>query len=299
MMSILNQLPEVRGTYVSNEPMSHHTWFGVGGPADIIFNPSDEDDLVHFLAGCPHEIPLFTVGAGSNLLVRDGGIAGVVIKLSTHMKQITHEGTCIIAQTGATDADVARYAQRAGIGGLEFLIGIPGTIGGGLRMNAGAYGGETGEVIDWAEAVDPAGNLHRLGPAELGYAYRHCDVPEDWVFVRARVTGLPEADGIAEEMAAIAKARAESQPLGTATGGSTFRNPPGEKAWQLIDKAGCRGLRIGGAVMSEKHCNFMINEGGATAADLETLGETVRERVLKTSGIALQWEIRRIGEAKS
>ena len=188
-MSILEQLPAVRGSYTSNEPMSKHTWFGVGGPADIIFNPIDEDDLVHFLTGCPHEIPLFTVGAGSNLLVRDGGITGVVVKLSTHMKHIKHDGTCITAQTGATDADVARYAQKAGIGGLEFLIGIPGTIGGGLRMNAGAYGSEFSDITIRAHGFDREGNRISATPAEMGMAYRHSDAPNSWIFTSAELQG--------------------------------------------------------------------------------------------------------------
>jgi len=300
MTSILNQLPEVRGSYASNEPMSHHTWFGVGGPADIIFNPADEDDLVHFLNGCPHEIPLFTVGAGSNLLVRDGGIAGVVIKLSTHMKQITHEGTCITAQTGATDADVARYAQKAGIGSLEFLIGIPGTIGGGLRMNAGAYGSEFRDITVRAHGFDRDGNRINATPADMGMAYRHSEAPTAWIFTSAELQGtMGESTAIRMQMKSIIGSRGDAQPRGVRTGGSTFANPKGGKAWQEIDKAGCRGLQIGGAQVSEKHCNFLINHGSATAKDIETLGETVRQRVLAGGGPDLRWEIRRIGDSQS
>ena len=299
MMSILNQLPQVRGSYICNDPMSNHTWFGVGGPADIIFNPIDEDDLVHFLAGCPHEIPLFTVGAGSNLLVRDGGIEGVVIKLSTHMKQITHEGTCITAQTGATDADVARYAQKAGISSLEFLIGIPGTIGGGLRMNAGAYGSEFKDITIRAHGFDRDGNRIIATPADMGMAYRQSDAPTTWIFTSAELQGKKgESTAIRMQMKSIIGSRGNAQPSGVRTGGSTFANPKGGKAWQEIDKAGCRGLQIGGAQISKKHCNFLINNGNATAEDIETLGETVRQRVLAGGGPNLRWEIRRIGKSQ-
>jgi UDP-N-acetylmuramate dehydrogenase len=299
MTSILNQLPKVRGSYKSNEPMSHHTWFGVGGPADIIFNPIDEDDLVHFLAGCPHEIPLFTVGAGSNLLVRDGGIAGVVIKLSKHMKQITHYGTCITAQTGATDADVARYAQKAGIGSLEFLIGIPGTIGGGLRMNAGAYGSEFRDITICAHGFDRDGNRISATPADMGMTYRYSNAPTDWIFTSAELQGTKgESTTIKMKMKSIIGSRGDAQPRGVRTGGSTFANPKGSKAWQEIDRAGCRGLQIGGAQVSEKHCNFLINNGNATAEEIETLGETVQQRVLANGGPDLRWEIRRIGKSQ-
>ena len=299
-MSILKQLPKVRGSYTSNEPMSRHTWFGVGGPADVIFHPIDEDDLGHFLAGCPHEIPLFTVGAGSNLLVRDGGIAGVVIRLGTHMKQITHEDNCITAQTGATDADVARYAQKAGIGSLEFLIGIPGTIGGGLRMNAGAYGSEFRDITIRAHGFDRDGNKISATPADMGMTYRHSNAPAAWIFTSAELQGTKgESATIRKQMKSIIKSRGEAQPLGIRTGGSTFANPQGGKAWQEIDKVGCRGLQIGGAQVSEKHCNFIINKGSATAEDIETLGETVRQRVLAGGGPNLRWEIHRIGKSPS
>ena len=297
MSGLLDLLPPVRGRVRADAPLAPTSWFKVGGPADVLFRPADVDDLIAVLRELPEGTPVTVLGVSSNTLIRDGGIRGLVVKLGRGFTQVEADGEDgLIVGAGALCATVAQQSEVRKLGGLAFLSGIPGTMGGALRMNAGAYGGETGEVVEWAEAVDPQGKLHRLGPAELGYAYRHCDVPADWVFVRARAQGVPGADGIAEEIAAIAKARAESQPLGTATGGSTFRNPPGHKAWQLIDQAGCRGLRIGGAAMSEKHCNFMINEDGATAADLETLGETVRERVRKASGVTLQWEIRRIGE---
>ncbi len=293
-------LPPVRGRLRREAPLAPTSWFKVGGPAEVLFRPADADDLIAVLRKLPEGVPVTVLGVSSNTLIRDGGIRGLVVKLGRGFTSVEPDGADgLIAGAGTLCATVAQQAETRQLGRLAFLSGIPGTMGGALRMNAGAYGGETGEVVDWAEAVDAYGHLHRLGPAQLGYAYRHCDVPGDWVFVRARLRGEPGAEGIAAEMAAIAEARAESQPLGTATGGSTFRNPQGHKAWQLIDEAGCRGLQVGGAVMSEKHCNFMINEGGATAADLEILGETVRERVLKTSGIALQWEIRRIGEPKA
>ncbi len=295
-MSIFNQLPEVRGSYKPNDPMSNHTWFRVGGPADVLFSPIDEDDLAHFLANCPPNIPLFTLGAGSNLLVRDGGIAGVVIKLGTHLKQIRQRGTCIIAQTGATDADVARYAQKAGIGRLEFLIGIPGTIGGGIRMNAGAYGSEFKDIIIRVHGFDRFGNRISATPADLGMAYRHSDAPDAWIFTSAELQGVTgDSSTIKNKMRDIIGSRSRAQPRGVRTGGSTFANPSGSKAWQEIDKAGCRGLQVGGAQVSEKHCNFLINTGDATAADIETLGETVRQRVLAVGGPTLRWEIRRVG----
>lgn len=300
MTDLLSHMPSVRGRLRADAPLAPTTWFKVGGPADVLFRPADADDLCTFLAERPAELPVTVLGVSSNTLIRDGGIRGIVVKLGRGFTDVTPSGPDgLEVGAGALCATAALQAEVAGLGQLAFLSGIPGTMGGALRMNAGAYGGETAGVVDWAEAIDPSGTLHRLSVNELGYAYRHCAIAEDWVFVRARVRGESGASGIAAEMAAIAKSRAESQPLGTSTGGSTFRNPPGEKAWQLIDAAGCRGLRVGGALMSEKHCNFMINDQGATAADLESLGETVRARVQATSGISLQWEIRRIGEPVS
>ena len=300
MNSILKQLPKMRGSYTLNDPMARHTWFGVGGPADIIFSPLDEDDLASFLAACPLDIPIVPVGAGSNLLVRDGGVAGVVIKLGTHFKKIQHNGACIIAQTGATDANVARYAQKAGIAGLEFLIGIPGTIGGGLRMNAGSYGSEFKDITIRAHGLDRHGSKFTINTAEMGMAYRHNNAPEDWIFTSTELHGTKgDISTIRVRMKEIITNRGDAQPQGVRTGGSTFANPEGGKAWQELDKAGCRGLRVGGAQVSEKHCNFLINTGGATAKDIETLGETVRKSVMEGGGPTLRWEIRRIGRSKN
>lgn len=296
MTSLHDRLPDVRGSYTANDPMARHTWFGVGGPAEVLFSPLDTADLAEFLAACPRDIPLFAVGAGSNLLVRDGGVSGVVIKLGTHMKAIRHDGTRIIAETGASDADVARYAQKAGIGGLEFLIGIPGTIGGGLRMNAGAYGSEFKDVTIVAHGLDRSGKPVSATPAAMGMAYRHSEAPADWIFTAAELQGQKDDPAaIKARMKEIIASRGDAQPRGVRTGGSTFANPDGGKAWQEIDKAGCRGLSIGGAQVSEKHCNFLINTGTATAEDIETLGETVRDRVLAGGGPPLRWEIRRVG----
>ena len=296
MIDILHRLPEIRGTYSTDDLMAQHTWFGVGGPADILFSPADSDDLADFLRQCPDDIALFPVGAGSNLLVRDGGMTGVVIKLAKSLKSIRHEGTRIIAEAGASDANVARYAQKAGIAGLEFLIGIPGTIGGGLRMNAGAYGNEFKDVTILAHGLDRNGNNISVSPAEMGMAYRHNDAPADWIFTAAELQGhTGEPAAIKARMKEIIASRGAAQPRGVRTGGSTFANPDGGKAWQEIDQAGCRGLQIGGAQVSPKHCNFLINTGTATASDIETLGEMVRDRVLARGGPALRWEIRRVG----
>ncbi|MCB9928919.1 MAG: UDP-N-acetylmuramate dehydrogenase [Alphaproteobacteria bacterium] len=297
MSALLDRLPPVRGRLRADAPLAPSTWFKVGGPAEVLFRPDDLDDLRDFLRHKPADVPVTVLGVASNTLVRDGGIRGVVVRLGRGFAGIARDGADgLVAGAGALCANLARQAQMAGLGRLAFLSGIPGTVGGALRMNAGAYGGETKDVLDWAEALDPAGRLHRLVPADLGYAYRHCDLPADWIFVRARFRGEPGAADIDADMERIAAARADSQPIGSATGGSTFRNPPAHKAWELIDAAGGRGLRIGGAQMSEKHCNFMINTGSASAADLERLGETVRERVRAATGIDLTWEIKRIGE---
>ncbi len=296
MSTLVDKLPKIRGSYYCNDPMARHTWFGVGGPADVVFIPADKSDLAKFLATCPTEILVFTLGAGSNLLVRDGGIAGVVVKLSNTLKRISHEGDRIIAEAGANDAEVARYAQKVGIAGLEFLVGIPGTIGGGLRMNAGAYGREFRDVTIIANGFDRAGNPFSATPAEMGMAYRRSDAPRDWIFTEAELQGhAGEPNDIKSRMREIIASRGDTQPRGVRTGGSTFANPVGGKAWQEIDRAGCRGLSIGGAQVSEKHCNFLINTGAATATDIESLGELVRARVLASGGPELQWEIHRIG----
>ncbi|MFA6280219.1 MAG: UDP-N-acetylmuramate dehydrogenase [Bdellovibrionales bacterium] len=294
--NLLSHLPVVRGKLTANAPLKDNTWFGVGGNAEALFKPEDTEDLATFLRGCPSTIPLTVIGVASNLLIRDGGVAGVVVKLGPAFASITTEGEIITAGTAALDLNIARAAQKAGIAGLEFLSGIPGTLGGALRMNAGAHGGEIKDIVTSITALDRTGHVHTLTPQEMGFAYRHSAAPSDWIFTSATLRGRaapPEV--IATRMKEIAEARAAAQPLREKTGGSTFANPEGHKAWELIDKAGCRGLTRGGAMMSEKHCNFMINTGSATAADLEALGEEVRRRVHEQSGIELQWEIRRIG----
>lgn len=299
-MRLISHLPPVRGTYSENAAMATHTWFGVGGPADVIFSPADSADLGAFLAGCPADIPVMVVGAGSNLLVRDGGISGVVIKLTDGLREISHDGSIVTAGTGALDAEVARYAAKAGLAGLEFLIGIPGSIGGGLRMNAGAYGGEFKTIVTAAHGFDRRGTPITATPAEMGMAYRHSDAPADWIFTAASLQAHPgDTAEIRARMKEIVASRGDAQPRGVRTGGSTFANPEGGKAWQEIDRAGCRGLQIGGAQVSEKHCNFLINNGDATATDIETLGETVRRRVAAGGGPDLRWEIRRVGRTET
>ncbi|MBO6804975.1 MAG: UDP-N-acetylmuramate dehydrogenase, partial [Thalassospira sp.] len=259
--------------------------------------PEDEADLAAFLKGKPADMPVTVIGVGSNLLVRDGGIRGVVIRLGRPFTDVVVEDGAVHAGAGALDLNVAQTAQMNGIAGLEFLSGIPGTIGGALRMNAGAYGTEIKDVLVSATAIDGSGNIHTVTPDEMNMTYRHCGLPEDWIFTSAILrasSGDPE--DIAKRMDEIQKARAESQPIKSRTGGSTFANPVPDRAWELIDAAGCRGLTIGGAQISEQHCNFMINKGDATALDLEQLGEEVRRRVREHSGVELRWEIRRIGE---
>ena len=294
--TLLDRLPQVRGDYAAAVPMAGHTWFGVGGPADIIFSPADAADLGSFLAACPADIPLLAVGAGSNLLVRDGGIGGVVIRTPAHMNAVSHDGETVLAGAGALDAEVARHAAKAGLAGLEFLIGIPGTVGGGLRMNAGAYGGEFRDVVIRAHGFDRSGTPFSATPDDMGMAYRHSDAPDDWIFTHAEFrASAGDAARIRARMKEIVASRGDAQPRGVRTGGSTFANPPGGKAWQEIDAAGCRGMEIGAAQVSEKHCNFLINRGGASAHDIESLGETVRNRVAARGGPALRWEIRRVG----
>lgn len=300
MSHLIARLPEVRGEYRADAPVAQLTWFRVGGPAEVLFRPADEADLMEFLAGRPGDVPVTVLGVGSNTLIRDGGVPGVVIRLGKAFADAHVAGDRVLAGAGALDVTVAATAQRAGLTGLEFLSGIPGTIGGALRMNAGAYGSEIRDVLVTARAVDPLGHLHILDAAGMGLGYRHCSVAEDWIFTSAVLQGRPgDPATIAQAIADIRDAREETQPRRVRTGGSTFANPEGRKAWQLIDAAGCRGLRIGGAQVSEKHCNFLLNTGDATAADIETLGEEVRRRVRETSGIELRWEIRRIGLAKS
>lgn len=300
MTHLIERLPQVRGEYRADAPVAQLTWFRVGGPAEVLFRPADEADLIEFLAGRPGDVPVTVLGVGSNTLIRDGGVAGVVIRLGKAFADARVEGDRVVAGAGALDVTVAATAQRGGLTGLEFLSGIPGTVGGALRMNAGAYGSEVRDMLVSARAIDALGHPHTLAAAELGLSYRHCAVPEDWIFTSAVFQGRPgDPAVIAQAMADIRDAREETQPRRVRTGGSTFANPEGRRAWQLIDAAGCRGLRIGGAQVSEKHCNFLLNIGDASAEEIEALGEEVRRRVRETSGIELRWEIRRIGLAKA
>ncbi len=298
---LIELLPGVRGRIEANAPLGPLTWFRVGGPADVLFRPADANDLASFLAQLPANVPVTVIGVGSNLLVRDGGVEGVIIRLGKTFGAIKVEGTRIHVGAGASDVSVAAAARDAGLAGLEFLRGIPGTIGGALRMNAGAYGREIANVLVEAEAVDRNGKRHLLTLEHMGFSYRRSAVPADWIFTRAVLAGSPdEPTAIARRMAEINEAREDSQPLRTRTGGSTFKNPSsakaaGRRAWELIDAAGCRGLCVGGAQVSEKHCNFLLNTGAATATDLEALGEEVRRRVLEKTGVSLDWEIRIIG----
>jgi UDP-N-acetylmuramate dehydrogenase len=289
--------PGLRGSLEANAATAPLSWFRTGGPAQVLFTPADEEDLCSFLATLDASIPTLVVGLGSNLLVRDGGIPGVVIRLGKSFAEVRVESDRrIYAGAGAPDVKVARAAAEAGIAGLSFLRGIPGAIGGALRMNGGAYGGETKDVLVRAEGVARSGETVGFSNADMGFTYRHTGVPEDIVFTGAYFEGQPgDSEAILAEMNAITDARSSTQPVNTRTGGSTFKNPPGHKAWQLIDQAGCRGLRVGDAQVSEMHCNFLINHGKASAAEIERLGEEVRRRVRENSGIELQWEIKRVG----
>jgi UDP-N-acetylmuramate dehydrogenase len=295
-----SRMPALRGRLMANEPLAPLTWFRVGGPAQVLFVPEDEADLAYFLAHLPAEIPVTVVGLGSNLIVRDGGVPGVVIRLGRGFGDVKVEaGERIRAGTAVPDVKVSRTAQEASIAGLAFFRGIPGAIGGALRMNGGAYGRETKDALIEARGVDRQGNVRVFGNADLHYTYRHCGAPDDIIFTQALFQGARgDAATIAAEMDKITESREATQPIKSRTGGSTFKNPPGQKAWQLIDAAGCRGFKVGDAQVSEMHCNFLINLGGATAADIETLGETVRRRVKENSGVELEWEIKRIGVAK-
>jgi UDP-N-acetylmuramate dehydrogenase len=294
---LMANLPELRGRLKAEAPLKDFTWFRAGGPAEVLYSPADEADLAYFLNAISADIPVTAIGLGSNLLVRDGGIEGVVIRLGRGFGEIAIEdGYRVRAGAAVPDVKVARAAADAGISGLSFYRGIPGCVGGALRMNGGAHGRETREVLLEARAVDRKGKVHVLPVVALGYAYRHCGAPENFIFTEALFHGEPgEPDKILAEMDDIAAYREEVQPIKSRTGGSTFKNPPGHKAWQLIDRAGCRGLTVGDAKVSEMHCNFLINEGNASGAELETLGETVRARVKETSGIELEWEIKRLG----
>lgn len=293
---LIDRLPRPRGRLTADAPLGPQTWFRAGGAAEVLFKPADVEDLATFMAALPPDVPVTVLGVGSNILVRDGGVRGVVIRLLRGFTGILVEGHEILASAGALDLNVALTARDHGLAGLEFLSGIPGTIGGALRMNAGAYEGDLSQVLVSAEAVDRSGKVHVVPASALGFSYRHSEAPADWIFTSARLRATPgDQLAIARRIAEIDAARTHSQPR-SRTGGSTFVNPPGHKAWQLVDKAGCRGLRIGEAQVSEKHCNFLINLGEATATDIEALGEEVRRRVREQTGMQLEWEIRRIGE---
>jgi UDP-N-acetylmuramate dehydrogenase len=293
---LLDRLPPLVGRIQAGAELAPFTWFRVGGPAELLVKPASTADLARFMAALPHDVPVTILGAASNVIIRDGGIEGVVIRLARGFNDIKVEPAGIVAGAGCLDATVAEYAAAAGLAGLEFLSGIPGSVGGAVAMNAGAYGGDVANCLDWAEFVNRSGDLVRLPAAALAFAYRHASVPAGAVVVRARFRAHPgDPASIAARMAEVRRSREATQPVRARTGGSTFRNPPHQKAWELIDAVGARGLVRGGAQVSEKHCNFLLNTGTATAADLEGLGEELRARVQAMSGIALEWEIKRLG----
>lgn len=294
-----DMLPPVRGSLVRGAPLKDLVWFRAGGPAEVLFRPADADDLAAFIAAKPEGLHVFVIGVGSNLLVRDGGIPGAVVRLSSAFGKIETDGTRVRAGAAALDGAVARAAAEAGIAGLEFLRGVPGTIGGALKMNAGCYGREVKDIFVEATAIDEKGNKIRLSRADMAFEYRKARGARDGlIFIEAVFEGTgDDPAAIKARMEELSANREASQPIKSKTGGSTFKNPPGHKAWQLIDEAGCRGLKIGGAQVSEKHTNFLINTGEATAAELEALGEEVRRRVKEKSGITLEWEIKRVGIA--
>ena len=288
--------PKLRGRLLANQSLSEITWFRVGGPAQILFTPADEEDLAYFLGAVPDH-PVTVIGLGSNLIVRDGGVPGIVIRMARGFTDVVVEDeTKIRAGVAVPDVKVARAAADTSLAGLAFYRGVPGAIGGALRMNAGAYGGETKDVLIRANAVSRAGDMVTFSNADMGYSYRHCSVSDEYIFTQALFQAKPgNRDEIAAEMESITERREATQPIKSRTGGSTFKNPEGHKAWQLIDAAGCRGLIVGDAQVSELHCNFLINRGNATATDVEGLGEEVRRRVKENSGVQLEWEIKRIG----
>ena len=292
---LIDRLPRPRGRLTADAALGPQTWFRAGGNAEVLFRPADVEDLASFLRELPRDVPVTVLGVGSNVIVRDGGIKGVVIRLMRGFTGIAVEGNDVVAGAGAPDLNVALTAREHALTGLEFLSGIPGTIGGAFPTNAGAYGGELAQILISADVVDRAGRVFVVTPAELGLSYRLSTAPKDWIVTSARLKASPgDPLAIARRMTEIDSARSESQPR-SRTGGSTFANPPGHKAWELIDQAGCRGLKLGGAQVSDKHTNFLINTGDATATDIEALGEEVRRRVREQSGIDLQWEIRRLG----
>ena len=290
-------MPQLRGRLLANQPLAELTWFRVGGPAQVLFTPADQDDLAYFLKNLPDQVPVYVVGVGSNLIVRDGGLPGVVIRLSPRgFGETRAEADVVSAGAAALDKRVAETAAATGLAGLEFLFGIPGSIGGALRMNAGANDAETKDVLIDATGIDRRGNKLTFSNAEMKFVYRNSGVDPSVIFTSARFRGRAAAEeAVRARMNEVQQHRESAQPIREKTGGSTFQNPPGDSAWKLIDAAGCRGLRIGGAQVSEMHCNFLINTGAATGHDIETLGETVRARVKQNSGIELHWEIKRIG----
>ena len=294
------RLPKLRGRVTANAPLADITWFRVGGPAQILLTPADEADLAYALQQLPGDIPVQVIGLGSNVLVRDGGVPGVVIRMGRGFGEIkVGAGHRLTAGSAVPDVKLSRAAADAGISGLSFYRGIPGSLGGALRMNAGAHGRETKDTLVEARALDRSGKIHVLALADMGFTYRHCAIPGDWIFTQATfqgAAGLP-AD-IVKEMDEVAEYREKNQPIKERTGGSTFKNPPGHSAWKLIDEAGCRGFRIGGARVSEMHCNFLINDAQASGENVEMLGETVRARVKAKTGVTLNWEIIRLGQPK-
>jgi UDP-N-acetylmuramate dehydrogenase len=294
-------LPAVRGKLLLNEPLGPYTWFRVGGAADALFIPADADDLADFLKALDPAVPVTVLGVGSNVIVRDGGVEGVVIRLAGRAwGQVTTDGDTITAGAGALDAMVAKASAKAGIAGLEFYAGIPGTVGGALTMNAGCYGSETKDVLVSARGMTRRGERVEFALADFGYTYRHSEAPEDVIWVEATYRGTPDDPAAVQaRIDEITSRREQTQPIRDKTGGSTFKNPPGHSSWQLVDAAGWRGklhrVTGGGAMFSDLHSNFMINPGEATAADIEALGEAVRADVLAKTGVQLEWEIRRIG----
>ncbi len=292
------RMPELRGRMAANQALAPFTWFRVGGPAQVLFLPADETDLSYFLRHLPRDIPVTIIGLGSNLIVRDGGVPGVTIRLGGRaFGEIEFlDGYRVRVGTAVPDQKFARELAEKGVAGLEFYCGIPGSLGGALRMNAGAHGGETTDVLVDVRGVDRAGNIRTFTHDEMGFSYRHCEAPEDVIFTSALFQGKPDTkENILARMDEITRKREESQPIREKTGGSTFANPKPQSAWKVVDAAGCRGLIVGDAQVSEMHCNFLINRGKATAADIESLGEEVRRRVKENSGVDLRWEIRRIG----
>ena len=294
--TLLEKLPDVRGRLTPNAPLGHRTWFGVGGAAEILFRPADRQDLIDFVKNCLKTIPITIIGAASNLIIRDGGIPGVVIRMGGEFNEIRMDGVEIRVGAAALVMNVALACLKESITGLEFLSGIPGTAGGALRMNAGAYGRETMDALVTAEVLFRGGSVRQMTPSEMDMSYRHNGLPDDVIFLGCTLKGTAgEYSAIKDRMTEIKVKRSETQPIKSKTGGSTFANPEGLKAWQLIDEAGCRGLKVGGAQISEIHTSFMLNNGSASAADLERLGEEVRRRVYEKSKVMLRWEIRRIG----